>query len=79
LIDSAGKLATARQELESEKAAFQTRVTDYDGRAEEVKKRVQEAEEALKSREGMVEALQGEIIERKESLETLGDDIQSIT
>ena len=79
LIDSAGKLATARQELESEKAAFQTRVTDYDGRAEEVKKRVQEAEEALKSREGMVEALQGEIIERKESLETLEDEIQSIT
>ena len=57
LIDSAGKLATARQELESENAAFQTRVTDYDGRAEEVKKRVQEAEDALKSREGMVEAL----------------------
>ena len=51
LIDSAGKLATARQELESEKAAFQTRVTDYDGRAEEVRERVQEAEEALKSRE----------------------------
>ena len=79
LIDSAGKLATARQELESERAAFQTRVTDYDGRAEEVKKRVQEAEDALKSRQGMVEALQGEIIERKESIENLEQDIQTIT
>jgi len=78
-IDSAGKLATARQELESEKAAFQTRVTDYGGRAGEVKKRLHEAEEALKSREGMVEALQGEIIEREEALETLESEIQNIT
>jgi len=71
-------LATARQELESEGAAFQTRVTDYDGRAEEIKKRHQEAEEALKSREGMVEALQGEIIERTGLLEKLDVEIGAV-
>jgi chromosome segregation ATPase len=71
-------LATTRQELESERAAFQTRVTDYDGRAEEIKKRHQEAEEALKSREGMMEALQGEIIERTGLLEKLDVEIGAV-
>ncbi|MEC9332433.1 MAG: hypothetical protein VYA07_00100, partial [Candidatus Thermoplasmatota archaeon] len=78
LIEEAGQLATARQELESERAAFQTRVTDYDGRADEIRKRHQEAEEALKSREGMVEALQGEIIERTGLLEKLDVDIDAV-
>ncbi len=78
LVEEAGQLATSRQELESERAAFQTRVTDYDGRAGEIKKRYEEAEEALKSREGMVEALQGEIIERGELLEKLDVKINVI-
>ena len=38
IIKEAAQLATTRQELESEKAAFQTRVTDYDGRTGEIKK-----------------------------------------
>ena len=79
LVEEAGQLATSRQELESERAAFQTRVTDYDGRAGEVKKRYEEAREALKSREGMVEALHGEIIERGGLLEKLDSEINSIT
>ena len=78
LIEDAGKLATTRQELESERAAFQTRVTDYDGRADEIKKRLAEAEEAVKAREGMVEALQGEIIERKGLLKKLEDEISGV-
>ncbi len=78
LVGEAGQLATSRQELESERAAFQTRVTDYDGRAGEIKKRYEESEEALKSREGVVEALQGEIIERGGLLEKLDGDINSI-
>ena len=43
-----------RQELESERAAFQTRVTDYDGRADEIKKRLAEAEEAVKARKTLI-------------------------
>ena len=76
LLEEAGKLATARQELESESAAFQTRVTDYDGRAEEVKKRVEEAEDAVKIREGVIEALKGEIIERTDLLYKLDKEIE---
>ena len=75
LLEEAGKLATVRQELESENAAFQTRVTDYDGRAEEVKKRLDEAEDAVKIREGVIEALQGEIIERTDLLQKLEENI----
>ena len=75
MIENAGKLATSRQELESERAAFQTRVTDYDGRADEIKKRLKEADESVKAREGMIEALQGEIIERISLLENLEKDI----
>ena len=76
LLEEAGKLATARQELESESAAFQTRVTDYDGRAEEVKKRLDEADDAVKIREGVIEALQGEIVERTDLLVKLEKDIE---
>jgi chromosome segregation ATPase len=76
IIREAGQLATTRQELESEKAAFQTRVTDYDGRTGEIKKRLQEADDAVKIREGLVEGLQGEIIERTGLLEGLEKDIQ---
>ena len=68
LLEEAGELATARQELESESAAFQTRVTDYDGRAGEVKKRLDEADDAVKIREGVLEALKGEILEGKSFL-----------
>ena len=76
LLEEAGKLATARQELESESAAFQTRVTDYDGRAEEVKKRLDDADDAVKIREGVIEALQGEILERTDLLVNLEKDIE---
>jgi len=79
MMEEAGKLATTRQELESERAAFQTRVTDYDGRADEIKKRLDESKEAVKAREGMVEALQGEIIERQGFLESLEGDITEVT
>ena len=72
-------MATTRQELESEKAAFQTRVTDYDGRTGEIKKRLQEADDAVKIREGLVEALQGEIIERTTLLEGLETDIKEVS
>ena len=75
LLEEAGELATARQELESESAAFQTRVTDYDGRAEEVKKRLDEADDAVQIREGVIEALQGEILERTDLLVNLEKDI----
>ena len=78
LLEEAGQLATVRQELESERAAFQTRVTDYDGRAGEVKKRLDEADDAVKIREGVMEALQGEIIERTGLLETLEKDIEKV-
>ena len=79
IIREAGQLATTRQELESEKAAFQTRVTDYDGRTGEIKKRLQEADDAAKIREGLVEALQGEIVERITLLEGLETDIQKVS
>jgi len=79
IIREAGQLATTRQELESEKAAFQTRVTDYDGRTGEIKKRLQEADDAVKIREGLVEALQGEIIERTTLLEGLETDIKEVS
>jgi len=79
IIREAGQLATTRQELESKKAAFQTRVTDYDGRTGEIKKRLQEADEAVKIREGLVEALQGEIIERTGLLDGLEKDIQKVS
>tara|TARA_B110000438_G_scaffold301057_1_gene354986 strand:- start:6778 stop:10365 length:3588 start_codon:yes stop_codon:yes gene_type:complete len=79
IIREAGQLATTRQELESEKAAFQTRVTDYDGRTGEIKKRLQEADDAAKIREGLVEALQGEIVERITLLEGLETDIQNVS
>ncbi len=78
LLEEAGQLATVRQELESERAAFQTRVTDYDGRAGEVKKRLDEADDAVKIREGVMEALQGEILERTGLLETLEKDIEKV-
>ena len=78
LLEEAGQLATVRQDLESERAAFQTRVTDYDGRAGEVKKRLDEADDAVKIREGVMEALQGEIIERTGLLETLEKDIEKV-
>ena len=78
LLEEAGQLATVRQDLESERAAFQTRVTDYDGRAGEVKKRLDEADDAVKIREGVMEALQGEIIERMGLLETLEKDIEKV-
>ena len=79
IIRDAGQLATTRQELESKKAAFQTRVTDYDGRTGEIKKRLQEADNAVKTREGLVEALQGEIIERTGLLEGLEKDIKEVS
>ena len=79
IIRDAGQLATTRQELESKKAAFQTRVTDYDGRTGEIKKRLQEADNAVKTREGLVEALQGEIIERTGLLEGLENDIKEVS
>ena len=78
LLEEAGQLATVRQELEGERAAFQTRVTDYDGRAGEVKKRLDEADDAVKIREGVMEALQGEILERTGLLETLEKDIEKV-
>ena len=79
IIRDAGQLATTRQELESKKAAFQTRVTDYDGRTGEIKKRLQEADNAVKTREGLVEALQGEIIERTGLLEGLEKNIKEVS
>ena len=78
LLEEVGQLATVRQELEGERAAFQTRVTDYDGRAGEVKKRLDEADDAVKIREGVMEALQGEILERIGLLETLEKDIEKV-
>ena len=43
------QLSSQVGELELPKGSFQTRVTDYDGRVEEVKKRLDEASDAVKS------------------------------